>query len=477
MATHLTKHETDQVKRKIYDMYETLSRKYYPTQAIGTNTYFIFDMLASELIHIDTGVDGLDQDLSFWDARAKPISDRTTSRLYDVFGSYVNQNRGLYQGFNTFLSQDNLNIQGYRLTVAFLWDAYLHGSTRQAAIRSSQAFTTLSPRILEHYEEPRFKLSREDGLVTALDSSYVYDDTKMWHPEDVWKNALLFGFETGSASGSALAFIDTSGRAPSGSAYAGSYVAAYDKNFEALVDIDDEFYLTHCKVSESGNSWPKIYSESSYRLGVTLNTWIPTYTYGTYDNLFEIGDGTNKWTFDWLIRGIQTAYYNALPAHVDVYITYHWRYSVLASPDELQAGTYDNNDLGYKLGYLYNRGALENATYVSDTIDLGVSWEAAPQWYYDWTIWTRPNVEGTSYTVEARHAVTEGDLTSADWIEVSGPNQFVTLENRKRYAQYRVTITSTAQDNIRIFSFALKGESPISDIPEHVYYMVNAAVV
>ena len=165
MATHLKNNEGNAIAAKVYELYESMSDRYYPKFAIGTNAYFILDMMASELSDIDTEAAGLRDDLSVWTARSSPISGSVGRRLYDMFGSYVNQNKGADQGVNTFTDSGSTNVQGYRVGLAFLWDAYMNGGTLRAAERSLQAFTGLSPVIQEHFETTRFKLKIELKMI------------------------------------------------------------------------------------------------------------------------------------------------------------------------------------------------------------------------------------------------------------------------------------------------------------------------
>jgi len=416
-------------------------------------------MLASELVTIDTQAQGLIDDLSIETARANTISGSSDIRIYDVFGSYVNQAKGAYQGVNVFNDSGSLNLQGYRVCVSFLWDAYIHGGTNRAFTRASQAFVGLGPRTLEFYDEPRWKLTFDSGSLSTVTGSVLQDYSKQWHPTDTWKNSLTFLTSGAYASGSA--FVDESYR---------DTVTSHARNWGSSgVLPGDGYILTHSKIGVT----TKLYSEASRAFGAQVNVWIPTYPPGSYGGLIQVATGS--YSFDWLIRGINTAIYNSAPAHMRPAIQYHDTYTIIASMEGLKSGSYSQDDLDEGTGYLYNKVEITGSTYESAVLDLGAGYQGPPKWYYDWTIWTRPDEGSVVYTIDARHANDTGSLATAEWQRLSERNEFVSNDNRLRYMQYRVIADANVDDSIRLYAFGLKGESGM-DVDPDILYMTNDIV-
>ena len=136
-------------ERILADLYSYLSHKWYSVRIVGSNIYNFFDMYADQLSSMSVEVQQTFDDLSLLTVRNTPIYNRSTSKLYDNFGSIFEVNKLWNQNNDTYSSSSLLS--SYRQQLRFLSEAYLVGSTINALQKTGEGYTGASPIILQPY--------------------------------------------------------------------------------------------------------------------------------------------------------------------------------------------------------------------------------------------------------------------------------------------------------------------------------------
>ena len=161
----------DTTDRFIANLYANISQRWYPTNIIGNKIYDIFSTYAQEFSSGSSEITQTFNDLGIPFARTGVIDDQVTSKMYDNFGTLIGVPRSSLQSFNQFSSSSSL-FNSYREELRFLYLASLEGTVPDALKRIGQAFTGMSPVIIEPIHNYNgWILSTYTGTVEAIMTS------------------------------------------------------------------------------------------------------------------------------------------------------------------------------------------------------------------------------------------------------------------------------------------------------------------
>lgn len=162
-------------ERVLSNLFSYLSPRWYPNKIIGSDIYNILEMYADQLSTSSVEIHQVYDDLSLNTVRTSPISGRTTSKMYDNFGSIYLANKLIIQDNELYNSSNR--TAGYRQNLRFLADAYLIGSTIQALYQAGQGYTGVAPIVLQPFvDHLGWQLTSFSASVVAAGKNVVVLD-------------------------------------------------------------------------------------------------------------------------------------------------------------------------------------------------------------------------------------------------------------------------------------------------------------
>ncbi len=135
------------IDRFLMSLFSHLSPRWYPVNIIKSSIYDILKMYAGELKNLQTEIDTTYRDLSIEQCRIEVLEGRSTTKLYDNFGTMLGVNRLYYQDYSTFRS--SYGLMPYRQELKQLSQAFLGGTSTEALSRVGYGFTGVSPIVGE----------------------------------------------------------------------------------------------------------------------------------------------------------------------------------------------------------------------------------------------------------------------------------------------------------------------------------------
>jgi hypothetical protein len=163
--------------RFIANLFSNLSNKWYPVNIIGSSLYDILSMYGLEFASGSVGITQAEDDLFIETVRTGLIDGHTYSKMYENFGVFVNANKTPYQEYDRFNSGSVIN--SYRTMLKFLTLAHIEGTTKDALGRIGQAYTGISPVIVEPIKNyPGWVLTTYTGSV--IQTIYNADDKQRY---------------------------------------------------------------------------------------------------------------------------------------------------------------------------------------------------------------------------------------------------------------------------------------------------------
>ena len=159
------------------DLFSTLSLRWYPVNVINSTVYDTFEMYAQQFASASTDINQLLNDLYVTDVRTTPVNtSRTTSKMFDNFGSVLGVSKLFEQSYDQFNSVSVL--QPYRQTLRLLTEAYLAGTTEEGLARVGHAFSGIAPLIVQPLVQyPGWALSTTTGSVKGVGPGFIVTDT------------------------------------------------------------------------------------------------------------------------------------------------------------------------------------------------------------------------------------------------------------------------------------------------------------
>ena len=129
------------------NLFQNISKRWYPQNIIGSNLFYIFDTYAQEFATGSVEITQVFQDLAIDTVRTGVIADRLYNKMYDNFGVLLDINKSPYQYYDQFNSGSVLN--SYRTELKFLALSNLESMTPDALKRVGQAINGISPVVIQ----------------------------------------------------------------------------------------------------------------------------------------------------------------------------------------------------------------------------------------------------------------------------------------------------------------------------------------
>ena len=161
------------------NLFSNLSNRWYPVNIIGSTLYDVLSMYGLEFASGSIEITQTANDLFIETVRAGIVDGHSGSKMYENFGILVDTDKLPYQEYGQFNTGSVLN--SYRTLLKFLTLAHTEGTTDDALARVGQAFTGISPVVLEMATTyPGWTLTSYTGsVVTTIglatsDQRYAY---------------------------------------------------------------------------------------------------------------------------------------------------------------------------------------------------------------------------------------------------------------------------------------------------------------
>ncbi len=155
-------------ERFITNLFSHLSPRWYPVNIIGSTVYDIFDAYGDQLSSSSVEINQVFKDLTVEEVRTTVMNSRTTTKIYDNFGSIINLDKYFYQNYDYY----NIvyDLQSYREQLRLLFEAYGEGASEMGVFKAVQSYTGISPLIIEHtkFDENTWKLGSTTGSIVEM---------------------------------------------------------------------------------------------------------------------------------------------------------------------------------------------------------------------------------------------------------------------------------------------------------------------
>lgn len=160
----------DTVERFVANLFSNLSRRWYPSNIIGSPLYDLLEMYGTEFASSSVELTKVADDLYLESVRTGMIAGHANSKMYENFGTFVGTNKIAYQEFSQFNTGSILN--SYRTMLKFLTLSHIEGGTADALARIGQAVNGVSPVIIEPIiNYPGWVLTNYSGSVLSTFSN------------------------------------------------------------------------------------------------------------------------------------------------------------------------------------------------------------------------------------------------------------------------------------------------------------------
>lgn len=153
-------------ERFIANFFNYLSPRWYPVNIIKSEIYTVFNSYAQEFSSASVELTNTFNDLNLLLTRVTPISTRTTSKIYDNFGSNIGISKLYEQNYDSYNTGSLL--QSYRMELKTLLEGFNSATTVESYYKTGQAFTGVTPLIFDHTKHYL-------GWRTGLQTSSVVD--------------------------------------------------------------------------------------------------------------------------------------------------------------------------------------------------------------------------------------------------------------------------------------------------------------
>lgn len=160
----------------VAQMLDALDASYYPTQIVSSTVFDIFEMYAQQLATASMLTRQAWLDIALQSVETTLVANRSTPKLYDNFAWYFQLQRVSGQYYDQYNSGATLN--SYRQQLRLLYEADFAGTVKQAIQRVGQAFTGMSPIIIQpELDRNYWNLTILSGNIVALGPDYLVSDT------------------------------------------------------------------------------------------------------------------------------------------------------------------------------------------------------------------------------------------------------------------------------------------------------------
>ena len=162
--------------RIVANLMGTLSRRWYPVNIIGSTIYDMFNTYGNELFSASVEEYQVFSDLFINTARTTSVLSRSTSKLYDNFGSMVGVDKQTLQDFTYYTAGVNVT-QSYRQQLRLLYAALLAGTSYVGLEKTGQSYSGMAPIFAPLTTvNAGWVLTTYTGSVVAVGSGFIQTD-------------------------------------------------------------------------------------------------------------------------------------------------------------------------------------------------------------------------------------------------------------------------------------------------------------
>jgi hypothetical protein len=195
-----------------------------------------------------------------------------------------------------------------------------------------------------------------------------------------------------------------------------------------------------------------LYGAQDRFFGVTAYCWIPGYVTAGFrtEDFSKIGPGVSRQTVDGFKTFLAQAVRDFTPGHVRTHLIFQDHYSQISTQTQLASGSYDPTQFVVADACVTNVGSMETGSWISSTMTLQTprGWT----WFPDWMVRLVNEAQAQFYL---RFAATEESLTGS-WHPVV-KNVPISAHYVERYAQFKVEVSASGSNDVRLYGVALKG--------------------